>query len=187
MKIEILTTTPISGKFEEVHFGENFNQSLWINFNISEENHWVGCFSGEYENGINKVLYNENDNSCCVIAGGKCYLLNYKNKNLIYETDEYPIIQSLAQTFNPDYYFLGNFYSVFILNRNGLIKEIEPNIMVDGIYLENQEGSKLIGKVDSAENQYEKPLNISIDIDTLEFDPYLEKPKLNFLKKLFGK
>lgn len=187
MNIEILTIAPISGQFEEVHFGENFIESLWIDFNISEENHWVGCFSKEYESGINKVLYNDNEKSCCVIAGGKCYLLNFENKNLIFETDEYPIIQSLVQTFNPDYYFLGNFYSVYILNKNGLVKEIEPNIMVDGIYLENQEGSKIIGKIDSAENQYEKPLNISIDIDSLEFDPYFEKPKLGFLTKLFGK
>ena len=185
MNIEILTIIPISGQFEEFHFGESFIESLWVDFSISEENHSIGCFSKEYENGIDKVLYNENDKSCCIIAGGKCYLLNFENKNLIYETDEYPIIQSLAQTFNPNYYFLGNFYSVYILNQNGLVKEIEPNIMVDGIYLENQEGSKIIGKVDSAENQYEKPLNISIDIGSLEFDPFIEKPKLNFLKKIF--
>ena len=185
MNIEILTITPISGQFVEFHFGENFIESLWVDFNISEENHWIGCFSKDYENAINKVLYNEKDKTCCVVAGGKCYLLNFENKNLIFETDEYPIIQSLVQS--SEYYFLGNYYSVYILNQNGLVKEIEPDIMVDGIYLEHIEGSKIIGKVDSAENQYERPLNISIDVDSLEFDPYWEKPKPNFLNKLFGK
>ena len=185
MNIEILTTTPISGQFDELHFGENFIDSLWVDFNISDEKHWVGCFSKEYETGLNKVLYQENNKTCCIIAGGKCYLINFETKYLIFETEEYPIIQSLVESSNPDYYFLGNFYSVYILNEKGLIKEIEPNIMVDGIYLEFQEGSKIIGKVDSAENQYEKPLNISIDIDTLEFDSFFEKPKFNLLKKIF--
>ncbi|MHA3047526.1 hypothetical protein JSO59_009250 [Riemerella anatipestifer] len=187
MNIEILTIIPTSGQFEEVHFGENFNYSLWVDFNISRENHWVGCFSREYENGLDKVLYNDNNKTCCVIAGGKCYLLNFENKNLMFETDEYPIVQSLVQT--SEYYFFGSFYSVYILDKNGLIKEIEPDIMVDGIYLEYQKGGKIIGKVDSAENQYKKPLDISIDIEKLEFDPYIEveKPKFNLLKRIFRK
>lgn len=71
---------------------------------------------------------------------------------------------------NPQFYFLGNFYSIYVLNRNGLVKEIEPNFMVDGIYLESQDGTKIIGKVDSAENQYESQLKISVDIESLEFD-----------------
>lgn len=187
MNIQILTITPISGQFDEFHFGENFIDSLWVDFDISEDNHWIGCFSKEYENGLNKVLYQENNKTCCVIAGGKCYLLNFETKNLIFETEEYPIIQSLVESINPDYYFLGNFYSVFILSEKGLVKEIEPNIMVDGIFLEYQEENKIIGKIDSAENQYEKPLEITIDIETLEFDPYLEKPKFGFLNKIFKK
>jgi hypothetical protein len=185
MNIEILTKTPISGEFKEFHFGENFIESLWVDFNISEEKRWVGCFSKDYVNAINKVLYNEKDKTCCVVAGGKCYLLNFENKSLIFETEEYPIIQSLVQS--SDYYFLGNYTNVYILNHNGLVKEIEPDIMVDGIYLKHIEGSKIIGTVDSAENQYVKPLDISIDIDSLEFDPYLENPKLNFTDQLFRK
>lgn len=114
-------------------------------------------------NAIDKVLYNEKDKTCCVVAGGTCYLLNFENKSLIFETEEYPIIQSLVQS--PEYYFLGNYSNVYILNHNGLVKEIESDIMVDGIYLEHMERSKIIGTVDSAENQYVKPLNISIDID----------------------
>lgn len=187
MNIEILTQIPISGKYEEVHFGDNFNQSLWIEFNISKTNYWVGCFSKLYENGLNKVLYDVNEKTCCVIAGGKGYLINIETKNIIFETDEYPLIESLVQSISPNYYFLGNYYSVYVLNKQGLIKEIKPDFMVDGIYVESQLEGKIIGKVDSAENQYEKPLPISIDLDSLEFDPYYEKPKLNFLKRIFGK
>lgn len=187
MKIEILTITPTSGQFEEFHFGENFNNSIWVDFYISEQNHWVGCFSKEYENGLNKVVFENEDKSCCVIAGGKAYLIDFETKNLIFKTDEYPLIQSLTKSIEPNFYFLGNFYSVYILNKNGLLKEIEPNITVDGIYLENQEGSKIVGKVESPENQYEKPFDISIDIETLEFDPFYREPDLNLLKRIFGK
>lgn len=187
MKIELLTIVPISGNLEEIHFGENFNDSLWIEFKISENNHWLGCFSKSNENGLNKVLYDTNEKTCCVIAGGKGYLIDLETKNIILETDEHPLIESLVQSNNPNYYFLGNFYSVYVLNKKGLIKEIEPDFMVDGIYLEVQDRDKIIGKVDTAENQYERQLEISIDIERLEFDKLYQKSNINFLKKIFRK
>lgn len=187
MKIEFLTIVPTSGIHEEFHFGENFVDSLWVEFKLSEDNHWLGCFSKSYENGLNKVLYDIEEKTCCVIAGGKGYLIDIETKKIIFETDENPLIQSLVQSSNPNYYFLGNFYSIYVLNKKGLIKEIEPDFMVDGIYLESQNGDKIIGKVDTAENQYEKQLEISVDIEKLEFDQLYLKPKINFLKKIFGK
>lgn len=169
MEIKILESIPNSGEFKEIYFGKNFNDSLWIDFNLSEDNHWVGCFAKQHENGMDKVLFNKNEKTCCVITGGKGYLLNIENKTIIFETEK-GFIESLAQSINPDYYFLGNYYSVYVLNKNGLIKEIFPDIMVDGIYLKHQKKNKIIGKVDSLENFYEKPLDISIDIKSLEFD-----------------
>src|SRR5690606_1659313 len=187
MKVDFLTNTPTSGTFEEFHFGESFNHSLWVDFDISENTHWLGCFSKSYENGLNEVLFDSEEKTCCVIAGGKAYLIDIERKSLIFETDEHPLIQSIVLSNNPNYYFLGNFYSIYVLNKNGLVKEIEPNFMVDGIYLESQDGTKIIGKVDSAENQYESQLKISVDIESLEFDQLYTEPKINFLKKIFRK
>lgn len=187
MKINILTIIPTSGSFEEFHFGKSFCDSLWIDFNISEDNHWIGCFSKSYENGLNKVLFDEIDKTCCVVAGGKGYLINVENKKVIFETEEHPLVESLVKSKEPNFYFLGNFYSIYVLDKNGLFKEIEPKIMVDGIYLEYQDRNKIIGKVDSPENQYERPLAISIDIETLEFDEINQKAQTNFFKKIFGK
>jgi hypothetical protein len=184
MEIEILKQTPKSGKFKEIHFGENFNSCLWVDFYISDENHWLGCFSKLYENGIDKFVYDKSSMLCLIVSGGKGYLINIENGELIYNSEEYPLVQSVTLSIQPNYFFIGTFYCVFVINTKGFLKEIRPDFMVDGIYLEKQEGNKIIGTVESAENQYNKRLDISIDIDTLEFDP-LKKSSFNIFKNLF--
>lgn len=138
MKIDFLTIVPESGKYEEIHFGENFFDSLWVEFYISEDNHWLGCFSKSYDNGLNKVIFDEDKNTCCVVAGGKCYLINLETKEIIFETNEHPLSVSLSQSQNPNFFYIGTYHNVMIINEKGLVKEIEPGFMVDGIYLENQ-------------------------------------------------
>ncbi|MFA5618809.1 MAG: hypothetical protein WDA08_00735 [Weeksellaceae bacterium] len=184
LQAEILFETPQSGQFEEIHFGENFNESLWIKFIVSESV-WEGCFSKQNTNCIDKVLIDNDSLNALVVTGGNGYLINAKNRNLIFQTDEYPLIESAIQSYNPNFFFASTYCGVYVFNEKGLQKEIKPEFMVDGIYLDYQDNSKIITKIDSVENQYTEKIEVAIDLEKLEFDSLYNKISINLFKRFF--
>lgn len=173
MKTEILMTTPNSGEFTEIHFGENYNSQLWVKFTEDNFEEWVGCFSKSFENGLSKVLINQTKSVGFIIAGGRGYLIDITKKKLITKLDEHPLIESAIVTSNPDYFLAGTFYCIYILNEFGLAKEMRPEFTVNGIYLKDQIENKAVGELASAENQYEK--NIDFEFDLITFKLSLKK------------
>lgn len=179
MSGKILNTTPISGEFPEIHFGEHFTSRLWIEFEDNDFEKWYGCFPNDSTQGFNNVLIDKNNNSAFVVSSGVGFLINIKAKELIFKTEEHPLIESAILTENPDYFVAGTFYSAYVFDSDKLIKEITPDFMVDGIYFKAQKDNKAIGDLATAENQYD--FNVEFDLESFELTM-----NQKFLHKRFG-
>jgi hypothetical protein len=186
MSAEILNAIPTSGQFTERHFGEHFNSQLWVKFTDNNFQEWVGCFSKSYDNALCLALTDENNLTSFVIAGGQGYLIDIDKKEIITELDEQPLIESVIRTTSPNYFIAGTFYSIYILNETGLIKEIRPDKIIDGIYFKSQLDNKAIGDLATAENQYDYNVDFEFDLTTFELQLNY-KTKQGLFEKLWNK
>lgn len=168
MSAEILTITPTSGYAPEIHFGEHFRHSLWIEFVNNDSEKWLGCFSSDYRSDLNKVLVDKENKSAFVVSGGIGYLVDIDNRIIKHKTEDHPLIESLIQTNDPDYFIAGTFYSIYVFDKDKLIQEITPKMTIHGIYFKSQIGRKAIGDLASAETHYEYNLDFEFDLDTFE-------------------
>ena len=144
---------------------------------------WYGCFPSDYPNTLNQALVDEGNDTALIVAGGIGYLIDIKNKILKYKTEEHPLIVSTIRTNSPDYFIAGTFYSVYVFDSRSLIKEINPDFIVDGIYFKSQIGNKAIGELATAENQYDYNMDFEFDLKT--FDLKLNKKIIRKDHKLF--
>ncbi len=194
MKANILDTIPTSGTFPEKHFGDNFNYRLWVKFDNAIEE-WVGCFSRPNNVGLDMVLIDKENSIAFVVAGGQGYLVDLVNKALLVELEEQPLIESAIRTTKPNYFIAGTFYSIYILNDKQLVKEVRPDLIIDGIYFNEQQGNKALGKIATAENQYERQLDFVFDLETFELELGFNydrkekpsKPAHGFFRRLWKK
>ncbi len=168
MSGKIINTAPNSGDFPEIHFGEHFTSRLWVEFEDNDFEKWYGCFPNISRQGFNNVLIDRNNNSAFVVSSGIGYLINITTKELIFKTEEHPLIESAVLTEKPDYFIAGTFYSVYVFDSEKLIKEVTPDFMVDGIYFKTQEDRKVIGDLATAENQYDFNVDFEFDLETFE-------------------
>lgn len=176
MGAEILSDIPTSGAYIEKHFGEHFNGRLWVKFTDNDFEEWMGCFARSSYNGLNLVVTDELNRLGFVVAGGHGYLVDIDKRAIIVELEEQPAIESAVRTEQPDYFIAGTYYSIYVLNETGMVKEIRPEQIVDGIYFKSQCGNKAIGELATAENQYDRNVDFEFDLTTFEL-------QLNYRKK----
>jgi hypothetical protein len=168
MPAEILHSSPFSGEYTELHFGTNFNAALWVKFTGHNYQEWVGCFSKSFDSGLSTVLANEISSTAFIVAGGQGYLVHLNTQKLIVQLEDQPLIESAIQTTNPNYFIAGTAYGIYVLDQTGLVKEIRPDRIIDGIYFKSQLGQKAIGELATAENQYDKNVAFEFDLKTLQ-------------------
>jgi hypothetical protein len=149
MSGRILDEAPIAGQYPEVHFGQGFIYARWIEFEDGNYEKWVGCFSCPCEDGFDQIIFDDQNQFAFVIAGGQGYLLDVASRELLYQTNEYPLIESVLYTRNPAYFLAGASYCIYVFNHQGLLKEIRPDNFIDGIQLQRQESNKVIGVIDA--------------------------------------
>ena len=166
MTAEILKTIPCSGEFPEKHFGTHFNSRLWVKFTDNDFQDWVGCFSKPYQI-FDTVLTDFKNETAFVVAGGKGYLVDITNRELIYEIAEIPTIESAISTTNPDYFLVGACYTLYVMNKQGLVKTIDPDFITDGIYLIEQNKNVAVGHLFSG--MY-SDTNIGFELDLQTFE-----------------
>jgi hypothetical protein len=186
MSAEILTIPPISGKFQERHFGEHFHAPVWVQFTDNNSEDWVGCFSRPFEGGLCQALTNESNTRAFVIAGGEGYLIDIDTKELITNLEDQPFIESAIHTTNPDYFIAGATYCIYVLNDSGLLKQIKPDSIIDGIYFKNQVEKKAIGELATADNHYERNVDFEFDLTTFELT-LTDKGNKWFLNNIWDK
>ncbi|MEQ9165198.1 MAG: hypothetical protein RLO12_03010 [Fulvivirga sp.] len=116
-----------------------------------------------------------------VVSGGIGYLIDVNKRIVKYKTNDYPTIESLILTDTPSYFVAGAIYLIYIFDSNGLMKEIKPDIMVDGIYFKSQINGRAIGELASAENQYRSNLGFEVDLESFEVSIF-QRPLVNDYK-----
>jgi hypothetical protein len=167
MGAKFLDVIPQSGTYPEYHFGEHFRDRVWIEFEDNNYNKWFGCFARSPYKGLDKVIVNNAGTVALIISNGAGYLIEIDTKKLLYHFEDYPSIESAICTANPDYFVVGTFYSIIILNKDGLIKEISPDFSTDGIYFTQQEGTKAVGDLSS---YIYGDLNVRFVLDLITFE-----------------
>jgi len=187
---EILTSTPISGGYPELHFGNNFNSKLWIKFASKESEEWMGCFSKAYEGGLCVALTSEDHTRGFIVAGGRGYLIDIQQRALIRELEDHPLIESAITTTKPNYFLAGTSYSIYVFDDFGLLHEAKPDMMTDGIYFKGQLQNKAIGNLATMENQYSKNIDFEFDLTTFQLrlidSKVVDNVWYRVLKRLFG-
>ena len=53
-----------------------------MEFEDNDLHKWYGCFSYEYQKGLNKVLLDKKNKTAFVVSGGMGYLININSKTL---------------------------------------------------------------------------------------------------------
>jgi hypothetical protein len=132
------------------------------------------------------TLFNKNNSICLSVYDGKGYLIDVSKKEIILNIDNKSLIQSSIQTYNPDYFILGTFNNIYVLDEQGIKKQIEPNFTVDGIYFEKQEQNKALGNIYMSENQYETICPFSMDLNTFSIEvDIIPRKNFSLIEKLF--
>lgn len=176
MSARILKNTPISGESPEVHFGEHFKQSLWVEFvdNVFEK--WNGCFECEYPKLFHGVLLDKENKTALVVSSGVGHLIDIENRKLLFKTEDHPAIESAVSTTNPDYFIAGTYCSVYVFDNKKLIKEVEADGLVDGIYFKFQVDRRVTGDLVTIDNPFDFHLDFEFDLDTFELT--IDKSKI---------
>jgi hypothetical protein len=78
---------PISGQFQEKHFGQVTPYSIWVLFTDKGYQHWVGSFAQGWE-GFPTLIFNlDEQEKALIVAGGDGYLINVLQKELLNEDE----------------------------------------------------------------------------------------------------
>ena len=170
MSAEFMKNMPVSGEYPEVHFGDHFQNRLWVLFEDNEYNQWIGCFSRDCCRGYDQVITDNLNQTALIIASGVGYLVDITNRRLIYQTNTTRPITSTIKTTNPEYFIVSSFDCIYILNANGLQSEISPKgHLIDGIYFKGQTDKIAFGEVDVLANQSVIKSNFSLNLETFGF------------------
>lgn len=172
MYAKILTNIPTLGDTPEIHFGDHFQYSLWIEFMDHNNEKWYGCFSSFYPTdnlqSFNKVLVDQDNNSAFVIVDGIGYIVDIKNRQIKFQPEEHPLIESIIQTQNPNYFITGNSMCINVYDSEKWIKRIFPKELTHNILFTNQISKKVLGNLTTPEIYHNNPINFELDLITFE-------------------
>ena len=146
MNYEVLKWTPISGDFEEKHFGVTDTNPLWIKFNPIDSESWIGSFANGNIGLVNeKIIEIEKTPKIGILTNGAFYLIDKESKDLILHPEngfftDFEIIP------DQNLIFLATDWGIYILKDNKQIKEIRPDF-IDGVRFSNKINNLLIGEI----------------------------------------
>ena len=175
---EIIYEKPLSGVFEEVLFGSDLGNTLWIKFSDKNGiNEWIGKF-GVGGSGAGWVAKFEEPDKFVVSAGGFAYLVDATNQKLISNFKDNNIHESIFD--DKRKLIIGADYTeLYWIDLNGRVL-FSRKISVDGIYCLKIEGNVLSGE---AYRNYEKLQNFWFDLDKLEIINWEETTSASSQKK----
>jgi hypothetical protein len=171
MTFEVLKWTPISGEFEEKHFGKTDVHPLWIKFYSISSYCWIGSFaSGDIGLENEKIIDINNTSETAVLTKGKFYVINNDSKELIMETEGgyYTDFEIVVEN---NLIVLATYWGISIFKNYKLIKEINPEF-IDGVRFTKRTGDLLKGEIyEPGDDWYEFELNLqSLKLKWLNFE-----------------
>jgi len=164
MSYEVLKRTPISGYFEERHFGATNSNPLWIKFNLNGIDCWIGSFAGGDLGIVNQKIF-ETDKiaKTGILTNGAFYLIDKDSKDLIFHPEN-GVFVDFQIIHDKNFIFLATNGWIFIIQDNKCIKELCPEF-IDGIRFSKMIDNLLLGEI------YEPGLewtDFEIDLQTLK-------------------
>ncbi len=167
INFKILESNPISGKFDEKHFGETDTNPLWIRFNSNDSSDWVGSFaSGNIGLSNIKIIEIDNTSKVGILTNGAFYLINRSLKELIFKPD---------QGYFTDFYLvpdtelliLATNWGIHIFKDKEIIKEIRPDF-VDGVKFIKRKENLLTGEICEPTENGDDWSEFELNIQTLK-------------------
>jgi hypothetical protein len=154
---------PLSGAFEEVLFGSDRGNTLWVKFSDKDGiNEWIGKF-GVGSRGAGRIVKFAEPDKFIVSAGGFVYLIDATNRKLInhYRNDNaLEIIFDIKRKS----FIVADYTDLHWIEFGGKIL-FSRQISVDGIYDLKIEGNVLSGQ---AYKDYDKVQKFWFDLDKLK-------------------
>ena len=164
MKDEVLKLTPISGDFEEKHFGVTDTNPLWIKFNPNDSESWIGSFaSGDIGLVNEKIVEIEKTSEIGILINGAFYLIDKESKGLILHP-EFGFFNDFEIIPKQNLIFLATFWGIYIFKDNKQIKEIRPGF-IDGVRFTNRINDSLMGEIYEPGDKW---IKFELDIPTLK-------------------
>jgi len=143
---KILESNPISGKFDEKHFGNTDTNPLWIRFNFRDSSDWVGSFASGGIGLINrKIIEMKNTSKVGVLTNGAFYLINVSLGELIFKPDQgyFTDFDLIPET---ELLILATNWGLYIFKDKEIIKEIRPD-SIDGVRFKKRNENLLTGEI----------------------------------------
>lgn len=165
---KILDKVPESGIYPEFHFGNNFQENLWVKFTNSLEDTWYGCFAAGLNSKMNKIVVDSKKYKTAILAGGRLYIVdNNSHKLLFTHRDEGIPIQDIIFSIEKELLFYCTWYAIFIVNKEYVIKDLFPN-EIDGIKFSKVDECFLYGEYWPI-SQEEKWIPFRVELESMDF------------------
>ena len=114
MNIELLSTPPVSGEFEE-HYFDALGNCTFIKFDPEDDLPWLGIF-GEGELGCTAIACSKE--YAFIISLGKAYYICLKTKSLVYSDDKH-FLADVVSTKDDNLFIANDYLSIHMYSKNG--------------------------------------------------------------------
>ncbi len=160
---EVVHKKPLSGAFEEVLFGSDCGNTLWVKFSDKNGIHeWIGKF-GTGDNTVSQVTQAFPPDKFLVSAGGFAYLIDATNRKIINQFCE-GLIHEVVFDAQKNYFVITDGIRIRFV-QSGKQVWASRRIALDGIRNLNIEGRVLKG---FAVVGYEGEEEFTLNLETLE-------------------
>jgi hypothetical protein len=161
MNSTILTSIPISGSVEEVHFDAR-GECTWVEFERKDKR-WVGVFGkGSIVPDINQAIQFTQSNHVFVLAGGQGYIVDSDTQKCTHKSKR-DYFQAAISIPNRELVVACDFTNIEFFDSNKALWR-STRIALDGIRLEGATSSELHGAVWQSDGWY----TIVFDLDRRE-------------------
>lgn len=161
MTFEILNWTPISGEYEEKHFGQTDVHPLWIKFFPSNSLCWIGSFARGGTGFENEKICDIKDSTLiAILTDGKFYIIDRDSKELLCnpEPDYFHDFEIIPEN---NLILLAAYFGIYIFKNFDLIKVIRPDF-IDGVRFNKKANDKLYGDIyEPGDNWYPFELDLN--------------------------
>ncbi|MBT6836899.1 MAG: hypothetical protein HOA61_12715 [Bacteroidetes bacterium] len=167
MNYEVLKHTPISGDFEEKHFGKIGTNPRWIKFNPIDSDCWIGSFASGDIGLINEKIDEINKTSKIgLLINGAFYLIDKDSRDLILHPENGFFID-FEILLDQNLIFLATYCGIYVFKDNKQIREIRPDF-IDGIRFTKKIDNLLIGKICEPSNNGGEWSEFELNLHTLK-------------------
>ena len=153
---KILSSPPISGSIDEVHFAWAGN-CTWVQFTDCEYEEWCGIFGQGEASSANSSLVDAKGN-CFVIAHGQGYFININSRQLTHKTENEWLISAVSIP-ERDMFVACDWTNLYVYSDQGLLWQSQ-RVSVDGIIFTDVSKSQVKGQVWDLEEWVDFVLNV---------------------------